>query len=171
MNIDNLIREIFKKNGSISKVDVNVLIKSILQCYFDKEKIAYELDTGSSIKYYDFILSSDFRSFSNPIGIKVDVDLRSIFTAHFENQQIDNNEHNQFEKLRSTLYELISTYTISSIILITFLDEDQIKEFKEKNRDLNKNFNIEVIGKDFINEILQDMPNQVEEIISKLFSS
>lgn len=170
MNIDNLIREIFKKNGGISKVDVNVLIKSIFQCYFDKEKIVYELDTSSSIKYYDFILSSDFRNFSNPIGVKVDVDLRSVFTAHFENQQIDNNEYSQFEKLRSTLYDLISTYTISSIILITFLDKDQIEEFNEKNRDLNKNFKIEIIGKDFINEILQEIPNQIEEIISKLFS-
>ena len=170
MNIDNLIREILKKNGSISKADINILITNILQCYFDKENISYDRDINTKTTHYDFILASTFKDLLTPSGIKVDVDLRSIFTSHFETLNIDNHDKNQYEKLKSTIYELISTYTISSIAIVTFLNENEIKDFELKILDLPKNFNIKILGKDFINEIIQLIPNKVEEIVNKLFS-
>ena len=170
MNIDNLVREILKKNGNISKADVNILITNILQCYFDREKISYDRDINTKTTHYDFILESNFIDLLTPSGIKVDVDLRSIFTSHFENLNIDNHDNNQYEKLKSTIYELISTYTISSIAIVTFLDENEIKDFELKILDLPKNLNIKILGKDFINGIIQLIPDKVEEIVNKLFS-
>jgi hypothetical protein len=56
MNIDNLIKEIFKKNGSLSKVDVSILIKQLSKLIFNIKNISFEDNKNSKSIHFDLIL-------------------------------------------------------------------------------------------------------------------
>lgn len=66
MNIDSLIKEIFKNHGIITKVDISILIETILSKYFDKNKIKYK-----KRKMDHMILTSHLKQISKIIKLLV----------------------------------------------------------------------------------------------------
>jgi NAD-dependent SIR2 family protein deacetylase len=171
MNIDNLIREIFKKNGSISKVDVSILIESILKKYFEYKNISFEDNKNSKEFQFDLILNNDFENFKSPCGIEVIIDLSSILTKEFqEKNNFKNDDSLQLKKLQSIVFNFINNDQFKSIIFITLLDEDSIKALENRLSEIIKNYKINILGKSFLNNIIAEIPEEVDKIISKLFS-
>lgn len=83
MNIDNLIKEIFKKNGSLSKVDVSILIETIVKTYFQYKNISFEDNKNSKSIHFDLILHDNFEDFQAPCGLEIFIDLSSILSNEF----------------------------------------------------------------------------------------
>lgn len=173
MNIDNLIKEIFKENGSLSKVDVSILIETIVKTYFQYKNISFEDNKNSKSIHFDLILHDNFEDFQAPCGLEIFIDLSSILSNEFLEKNNSNNHHSyQLKKIQSLIFNLINSDEFSSIIFITLLDEENIRIIEKKFLDISSNykFKFKVLGKEFLNKVISEIPYEVDKIISKLFS-
>ena len=110
MNIDNLIKEIFKENGSLSKVDVSILIETIVKTYFQYKNISFEDNKNSKSIHFDLILHDNFEDFQAPCGLEIFIDLSSILSNEFLEKNNSNNHHSyQLKKIQSLILNLINS--------------------------------------------------------------
>lgn len=171
MNIDNLISEIFKKNGSISKVDTLILIETILDKYFDKNKIKYkQRNTGSY--GFDLILETDFKNHKAPCGIEIFADLEKILANDYKNIRKKIDQEFELKKTQSLIFNLINKDQFNSIIFITLLDDNDALSLEKKilSSYPNSELNLKVYSKNFLNDILTDLTDDINDIVDKLFS-
>lgn len=173
MNIDNLIKEIFKKNGSISKVDVSILIETIIKAYLQYKNISFTDNKNSKSNHFDLILHDSFEDFQAPCGLEIFIDLSSILSNEFlEKNNYNNSQSYQLKKIQTLIFNLINSDEFSSIIFITLLEEEHIKTIESNLLDISNNyrFKLKVLGKEFLNKVISEIPYEVDKIISKLFS-
>lgn len=172
MNIDNLIREIFKKNGSISKVDTSILIQTILCEYFDKNQIKYKKRTNEPYEF-DLILENNFQNHKSPCGIEIFVDLEKIFLNDYKNIRKKIDQEFELKKTQSIIFNLINKNQFDSIIFITLLDKDEasILENKLLSSYPDSSLHLKVYSKEFLNNILIELKDNVNDIVDKIFST
>lgn len=172
MNIDNLIREIFKKNGSISKVDTSILIQTILCEYFDKNQIKYKKRTNEPYEF-DLILENDFQNHRSPCGVEIFVDLERIFLNDYKNIRKKIDQEFELKKTQSIIFNFINKDQFNSIIFVTLLDQDEALTLENKllSSYSDSGLHLKVYSKDFINSILIELKDHINDIVDKIFST
>lgn len=171
MNIDNLIKEIFKNNGFITKVDISILIETILYKYLDKNKIKYKKRKNGSYEF-DLTLETDFQNHKAPCGMEIFVDLEKILFNDYKNIRQKTDQEFEFKKTQTLIFNLINKDQYNSIIFVTLLEENDalVLEKNLSNSYPNSKFEFKVYSKHFLNQILLDLKEEVNEIVDKLFS-
>jgi len=84
MNIDHLIKDIFKKKGLLHTVDVQLFIENILKKYLKSQNIPFE-DFNSS-NQPSFILSrKDIAHFKAPVNIAFSINPNEVLFKDIKN--------------------------------------------------------------------------------------
>lgn len=107
MNIDHLIKDIFKKKGLLHTVDVQLFIENIVKKYLETQNIPFE-DINSS-NQLSFILSrKDIANFKAPVSVAFSINPNEVLFK--DNKYLESKKGIQFEKTSNNMLNLLQIF-------------------------------------------------------------
>lgn len=178
MNIDYLIKDIFKRKGILHTVDIQIFIETILKQYLEYKDIAFEEYVEVNELIYNIITDENIDDISGPVAINFAVFPNEIILK--ESKNLDPKKFIEYEKNISTYVESTSKMLnsflnknhLKSLVILTLLDDSEINELNERFSHILDFYhkNVVFLGTSFLNSLIEQIPSDLEALTNKLFS-
>lgn len=177
MNIDHLIKDIFKKKGLLHTVDVQLFIENILKKYLETQDIPFE-DFNLS-NQFSFILSrKDIAHFKAPVRIAFLTNPNEVLFKDIK--KLESKKGIEYEKnleqyvdfTSNILNSTVKSNDFNSLVILTLLSDIEIEELNSRFSHILDFYHkdVQFLGTSFLNSIIQGIPSEVDELTNKLFS-